>query len=74
MLRRPTSGTDCFRRNIKAIMSVNVVGSSKIIGDDEVAIVQTLAVDKNLMDALIGQQCRRVTGPEFPRQPEIRYR
>jgi len=55
-------------------MSVNVVGSSKIIGDDEVAIVQTLAVDKNLMDALIGQQCRRVTGPEFPRQPEIRYR
>ena len=41
-------------------MSADVVGYSKLMGDDEAATVQTLAVYKSVMSALIDQHRGRV--------------
>ena len=49
-----------FKRKITAIMSADVVGYSKLMGDDEAATVKTLAVYKNVMSALIDQHRGRV--------------
>ncbi len=49
-----------FKRKITAIMSSDVVGYSKLMGDDEAATVQTLAVYKNVMSVLIDQHRGRV--------------
>ena len=53
-------GTEGFKRKITAIMSADVVGYSKLMGDDEAATVQTLAVYKNVMSSLIIQHRGRV--------------
>ncbi len=49
-----------FKRKITAIMSADVVGYSKLMGNDESATVQTLAVYKSVMSALIDQHRGRV--------------
>ena len=51
---------DTFQRKITAIMSADVVGYSKLMGDDEASTVQTLAVYKSVMSALIEQHRGRV--------------
>ena len=53
-------GTEGFKRKITAIMSADVYGYSKLMGDDEAATVRTLAVYKNVMSALIDQHRGRV--------------
>lgn len=57
-------GANGFIRKITTVMSANVVGYSKLIGDDEAATVQTLTVYKNEMSALINQHRGRVI--DFP--------
>ena len=52
--------TEGFKRKITAIMSADVVGYSKLMGDDETATVQTLSVYKNVMSVLIDQHRGRV--------------
>ena len=52
--------TDGFRRKITAIMSADVVGYSKLMGDDEAATVKTLAIYKDVMSSLIEQHRGRV--------------
>jgi len=49
-----------FKRKITAIMSSDVVGYSKLMGDDEAATVKTLEAYKNVMSALIDQHRGRV--------------
>jgi len=49
-----------FKRKITAIMSADVVGYSKLMGDDEAATVKTLSVYKNVMSALVDQHRGRV--------------
>ena len=49
-----------FKRKITAIMSADVVGYSKLMGDDETATVQTLAIYKDVMSTLIDQHRGRV--------------
>ena len=53
-------GAEGFIRKITAIMSADVVGYSKLMGDDEAATVKTLAVYKNVMTVLINQHRGRV--------------
>ena len=53
-------GAEGFKRKITAIMSADVVGYSKLMGDNEAATVQTLAVYKNVMSTLIDQHRGRV--------------
>jgi adenylate cyclase len=53
-------GAEGFRRKITAIMSADVVGYSRLMGDDETATVQTLAIFKNVMSVLIDQHRGRV--------------
>ena len=52
--------TDGFQRKITAIMSADVAGYSKLMGDDEAATVKTLAVYKSVMCSLIDQHRGRV--------------
>ena len=52
--------TEGFKRKITAIMSADVVGYSKLMGDDEAATVQTLAAYKDVMTSLITQHRGRV--------------
>ncbi len=49
-----------FKRKITAIMSSDVVGYSKLMGDDEAATVKTLEAYKSVMSALIDQHRGRV--------------
>ena len=49
-----------FKRKITAIMSADVVGYSKLMGDDEAATVQTLELYKSVMSTLIDQHRGRV--------------
>jgi len=51
---------DGYQRKITAIMSADVVGYSKLMGDDEAATVKTLENYKNVMSALIEQHRGRV--------------
>ncbi|MGB5185514.1 MAG: tetratricopeptide repeat protein, partial [Acidimicrobiia bacterium] len=53
-------GADGFKRKITAIMSSDVVGYSKLMGDDEAATVNTLEAYKSVMSALIDQHRGRV--------------
>ena len=53
-------GTEGFKRKITAIMSADVVGYSKLMGDDEAATVKTLAIYKDVMTSLITQHRGRV--------------
>ena len=53
-------GAEGFKRKITAIMSSDVVGYSKLMGDDEAATVKTLEVYKSVMSALIDQHRGRV--------------
>jgi tetratricopeptide (TPR) repeat protein len=46
---------DTFCRKITAIMSADVVGYGKLMGDDEAATVKALSLNKNITAALIGQ-------------------
>ena len=52
--------TEGFKRKITAIMSADVVGYSKLMGDDEAATVKTLEAYKSVMSALIDQHRGRV--------------
>ena len=52
--------TEGFKRKITAIMSSDVVGYSKLMGDDEAATVKTLEAYKSAMSALIDQHRGRV--------------
>jgi len=52
--------SDGYQRKITAIMSADVVGYSKLMGDDEEATVRTLSAYKNIMSALIDQHRGRV--------------
>ncbi len=49
-----------FKRKITAIMSSDVVGYSKLMGDNEAATVKTLEAYKSVMSALIEQHRGRV--------------
>ena len=49
-----------FKRKITAIMSSDVVGYSKLMGDDEAATVKTLEAYKSVMSTLIDQHRGRV--------------
>ena len=49
-----------YKRKLTAIMSADVVGYSKLMGDDESATVRTLAVYKGVMSKLIHQHRGRV--------------
>jgi TolB-like protein/class 3 adenylate cyclase/Tfp pilus assembly protein PilF len=49
-----------FKRKITAIMSSDVVGYSKLMGNDEAATVKTLEAYKSVMSALIDQHRGRV--------------
>jgi adenylate cyclase len=53
-------GPDAFKRKITAIMSADVVGYSKLMGDDEAATVKTLELFKSVMSSLISQHRGRV--------------
>jgi len=53
-------GADGFKRKITAIMSSDVVGYSKLMGDDEAATVKTLEAYKSVMSTLIDQHRGRV--------------
>ena len=53
-------GADGFKRKITAIMSSDVVGYSKLMGDDEAATVKTLEAYKSVMSVLIDQHRGRV--------------
>jgi TolB-like protein/class 3 adenylate cyclase len=53
-------GAEGFKRKITAIMSSDVVGYSKLMGDDEAATVKTLESYKGVMSALIDQHRGRV--------------
>ena len=53
-------GADGFKRKITAIMSSDVVGYSKLMGDDEAATVKTLEAYKSVMSVLIYQHRGRV--------------
>jgi adenylate cyclase len=53
-------GANGFKRKITAIMSSDVVGYSKLMGDDEAATVKTLETYKSVMSALIDQHRGRV--------------
>jgi len=56
-------GAEGFKRKITAIMSSDVVGYSKLMGDDEAATVKTLESYKGVMSALIDQHRGRVAKP-----------
>jgi adenylate cyclase len=49
-----------FKRKITAIMSSDVVGYSRLMGDDEATTVKTLEAYKSVMSALIDQHHGRV--------------
>ena len=53
-------GADGFKRKITAIMSSDVVGYSRLMGDDEAATVKTLEAYKGVMSTLINQHRGRV--------------
>ena len=53
-------GAEGFKRKITAIMSSDVVGYSKLMGDDEAATVKTLEAYKSVMSTLIDQHRGRV--------------
>ena len=52
--------TEGFKRKITAIMSSDVVGYSKLMGDNEAATVKTLEAYKSVMSTLIDQHRGRV--------------
>jgi adenylate cyclase len=49
-----------FRRRLSAILSADVVGYSRLMGDDEEATVRTLARHRGLITALVRQHGGRV--------------
>jgi adenylate cyclase len=52
--------TDTFQRKLTAILSADVVGYSRLMGDDEAATVKTLETYKGVMFSLIKQHRGRV--------------
>ncbi len=52
--------TQDFKRKLTAILSADVKGYSRLMGEDEVATVRTLTAYREMMAALIGQQRGRV--------------
>jgi adenylate cyclase len=52
--------SDTFQRKLTAILSADVVGYSRLMGDDEAATVKTLETYKGLMFSLIRQHRGRV--------------
>ena len=52
--------TDNFQRKLTAILSADVVGYSRLMGDDEAATVKTLETYKGVMFSLIKQHRGRV--------------
>ena len=52
--------TDSFQRKLAAILSADVVGYSRLMGDDEAATVKTLETYKGVMFSLIKQHRGRV--------------
>jgi len=52
--------TDTFQRKLTAILSADVVGYSRLMGDDEAATVKTLEAYKGVMFSLIKQHRGRV--------------
>ncbi len=52
--------TDTFQRKLTAILSADVVGYSRLMGDDETATVKTLETYKGVMFSLIKQHRGRV--------------
>jgi adenylate cyclase len=52
--------SDTFQRKLTAILSADVVGYSRLMGDDEAATVKTLETYKGVMTSLIKQHRGRV--------------
>ncbi len=52
--------TEDFKRKLTAILSADVVGYSRLMGDDETATVKTLEIYKRVMYSLIKQHRGRV--------------
>jgi len=52
--------TEDFKRKLTAILSADVVGYSRLMGDDESATVKTLEIYKGVMSSLIKQHRGRV--------------
>ena len=52
--------TDTFQRKLTAILSADVVGYSRLMGEDEAATVKTLETYKGVMFSLIKQHRGRV--------------
>ncbi|MFC1839221.1 adenylate/guanylate cyclase domain-containing protein [Thermodesulfobacteriota bacterium] len=52
--------TEDFKRKLTAILSADVVGYSRLMGDDEAATVKTLETYKGVMSSLIKQHRGRV--------------
>ena len=52
--------TEDFKRKLTAILSADVVGYSRLMGDDEAATVKTLETYKGVMSSLIRQHRGRV--------------
>jgi class 3 adenylate cyclase len=52
--------TEDFKRKLTAILSADVVGYSRLMGDDESATVKTLEIYKGIMFSLIKQHRGRV--------------
>jgi len=52
--------TDTFQRKLTAILCADVVGYSRLMGDDEAATVKTLETYKGVMYSLIKQHRGRV--------------
>ena len=52
--------TDFFKRKLTAVLNADVVGYSRLMGQDEVQTVKTLKVYKEVMSSLIGQHRGRV--------------
>lgn len=66
--------TEGFTRKITAIMSADVVGYSKLMGDDEAATVQSSTVYKSVMSTLIDQhlETKLPLGYEFLGEKEVK--
>jgi adenylate cyclase len=52
--------TEDFKRKLTAILSADVVGYSRLMGDDEAFTVKTLGTYKGVMSSLIKQHRGRV--------------
>jgi class 3 adenylate cyclase len=60
LLGSDPSNTQDFQRKLTAVLSADVAGYSRMMGEDEAATVKTLETYKQVMFSLIRQHRRRV--------------